>query len=274
MRSMKEFRQFLNDIEKCPRLSPKRELYLLPLAQRGNQEALDELVLANMRIVLLIARRYVRKSGIPIEDIVSHGSVGLLKAIQRFDVSFSDGLRSYARFWIEKEIRVAISDQGHPVRIPVKQGSRIAKMYREANNIRSRMNREPTTEEVEKALGLSRKAYDTMRWVSTPQISIHEAKPSGYTFEDELHEDAPTMEEVIIEMERNSKLERAISRLSKREEELIRLSSGFESPGGMTLQEIAKKLKITRDRASDIQEMALCRLRMEVQREGLENMHG
>ena len=256
-------RMYLKEIGKIPLLTPERETYLAEQISVGNKEAKDELIEANLRLVVSIAKRHVGK-GMYFLDLIQEGNLGLIKAVEKFDYSKGYKFSTYATWWIRQAITRAIADQARTIRIPVHMVETIHKVSRTARQLLQEFGREPTTDEIAEALGMtSEKVREIMKIAQDPvslETPIGEEEDShlGDFVEDN---DSPAPSDSASYSLLREQLCNILHTLTPREEQVIKLRFGLEDGRPRTLEEVGKKFEITRERIRQIEAKALRKLR-------------
>ena len=256
-------RMYLKEIGKIPLLTPERELYLAEQIALDNKAAKDELIEANLRLVVSIAKRHVGK-GMYFLDLIQEGNLGLIKAVEKFDYSKGYKFSTYATWWIRQAITRAIADQARTIRIPVHMVETIHKVSRTARTLLQELGREPTTDEIAEKLGItSDKVRDIMKIAQDPvslETPIGEEEDShlGDFVEDT---DSPAPSESATYSLLREQLCNILHTLTPREEQVIKLRFGLEDGRPRTLEEVGKQFNITRERIRQIEAKALRKLR-------------
>ena len=253
----------LKDIGKIPLLTPEREMYLAEQIALGNKAAKDELIEANLRLVVSIAKRHVGK-GMYFLDLIQEGNLGLIKAVEKFDYSKGYKFSTYATWWIRQAITRAIADQARTIRIPVHMVETIHKVSRTARTLLQELGREPTTDEIAERLGItSDKVRDIMKIAQDPvslETPIGEEEDSHLgDFVEDMDSPAPS-ESASYSLLREHLCD-ILHTLTTREEQVIKLRFGLDDGRPRTLEEVGKQFKITRERIRQIEAKALRKLR-------------
>ena len=256
-------RMYLKEIGKIPLLTPERELYLAEQIALDNKAAKDELIEANLRLVVSIAKRHVGK-GMYFLDLIQEGNLGLIKAVEKFDYSKGYKFSTYATWWIRQAITRAIADQARTIRIPVHMVETIHKVSRTARTLLQELGREPTTDEIAERLGITAdKVRDIMKIAQDPvslETPIGEEEDSHLgDFVEDLDSPAPS-ESASYSLLREQ-LCNILHTLTEREEAVIKLRFGLEDGRPRTLEEVGRQFKITRERIRQIEAKALRKLR-------------
>ena len=256
-------RMYLKEIGKIPLLTPDRELYLAEQIALDNKAAKDELIEANLRLVVSIAKRHVGK-GMYFLDLIQEGNLGLIKAVEKFDYSKGYKFSTYATWWIRQAITRAIADQARTIRIPVHMVETIHKVSRTARTLLQELGREPTTDEIAERLGITAdKVRDIMKIAQDP-VSLE--TPIGEEEDSHLGDfvedmDSPAPSESASYSLLREQLCNILHTLTPREEQVIKLRFGLEDGRPRTLEEVGKQFNITRERIRQIEAKALRKLR-------------
>ena len=256
-------RMYLKDIGKIPLLTPEREKYLAEQIALGSKSAKDELIEANLRLVVSIAKRHVGK-GMYFLDLIQEGNLGLIKAVEKFDYSKGYKFSTYATWWIRQAITRAIADQARTIRIPVHMVETIHKVSRTARQLLQELGREPTTDEIAERLGIiPEKVREIMKIAQDPvslETPIGEEEDShlGDFVEDN---ESPAPSDSASYSLLREQLCNILHTLTPREEQVIKLRFGLEDGRPRTLEEVGKQFQITRERIRQIEAKALRKLR-------------
>ena len=256
-------RMYLRDIGKVPLLTPEREKELARLMAEGDEDAMDELVQANLRLVVSIAKRYASK-GMPFLDLIQEGTLGLMKAAGKFDYTKGYKFSTYATWWIRQAITRAIADQARIIRIPVHMVETIHKVARVQRQMQQELGREPTAAEIGEKIGMSAgKVREAMKSALDPvslETPVGEEEDSSIgDFISDDDQPAPADEasaSILREV-----IERELDTLTPREAHVIRLRFGLYDGRIRTLEEVGEEFDITRERIRQIQSKALRKLR-------------
>ena len=256
-------RMYLKEIGKIPLLSPERENYLAEQITLGNKEAKDELIEANLRLVVSIAKRHVGK-GMYFLDLIQEGNLGLIKAVEKFDYSKGFKFSTYATWWIRQAITRAIADQARTIRIPVHMVETIHKVSRTSRQLLQEYGREPTTEEIAESLGMTAEKVREIMKIAQDPVSLE--TPIGEEEDSHLGDfvedvDSPAPSDSASYSLLREQLSNILHTLTPREEQVIRLRFGLEDGRTRTLEEVGKQFEITRERIRQIEAKALRKLR-------------
>ena len=256
-------RTYLKEIGKIPLLSSEREMYLAEQIELGDEKAKSELVEANLRLVVSIAKRHVDK-GMYFLDLIQEGNMGLMKAVEKFDYRKGYKFSTYATWWIRQSITRAIADQSRTIRIPVHMVDTIQKVSRASKQLLQELGREPTTEEIAERFGTTADRVREIMKIAQDPVSLE--TPVGE--EDDSHlgdfvEDTETpspMENASNAMLRE-KIAEVLRTLSPREEQVIRMRFGLNDGVPHTLEDVGAYFNITRERIRQIEAKAIRKLR-------------
>ena len=256
-------RMYLKEIGKIPLLTPEREAELAERISLGDKQAKDELIEANLRLVVSIAKRHVGK-GMYFLDLIQEGNLGLIKAVEKFDHSKGYKFSTYATWWIRQAITRAIADQARTIRIPVHMVETIHKVSRTTRQLLQELGREPTTAEVAEALGMTPDKVREIMKIAQDPVSLE--TPIGEEEDSHLGDfvednDSPAPSDSASYSLLREQLCNILHTLTPREEQVIKLRFGLEDGRPRTLEEVGKKFEITRERIRQIEAKALRKLR-------------
>ena len=256
-------RMYLKEIGKVPLLTAEREKELASRMAEGDVEAKTELVEANLRLVVSIAKRYVGK-GMFFLDLIQEGNLGLMKAVDKFDFTKGFKFSTYATWWIRQAITRAIADQARTIRIPVHMVETIHKVSRYQRQMLQELGREPTPAEIGEKMGMTADRVREIMKVALDPVSLE--TPIGEEEDSHLGDfipdvDTPAPEEAAAATILREVIERELGTLTEREARVIRLRYGLEDGRSHTLEEVGKEFEITRERIRQIESKALRKLR-------------
>ena len=241
----------------------KQALRAIETGEARTREAKSELVKANLRLVISIARRYINR-GLHFLDLIQEGNIGLMKAVDKFEYQRGYKFGTYATWWIRQAITRAIADQARTIRIPVHMIEIINKLNRTSRNLVQQMGREPTLEEIAEKMGMSLEKVQKIIKIARKPISLE--TPMGEE-EDSRLEDFIEDKEVVspqdaaIRSSMTSQIQRVLSTLSKREEQILRMRFGIGEKHDHTLEEVGQDFNVTRERIRQIEVKALKKLK-------------
>ena len=256
-------RMYLKEIGKVPLLTAKRERELAERMAAGDESAKDELIEANLRLVVSIAKRYVGK-GMFFLDLIQEGNLGLMKAVDKFDYTKGYKFSTYATWWIRQAITRAIADQARTIRIPVHMVETIHKVSRYSRQMLQELGREPSADEIGEKMGMSADKVREIMKIAQDPVSLE--TPIGEEEDSHLgdfipDEDTPAPADAAAASILREALERQLHTLTPREEHVIKLRFGLYDGRTRTLEEVGKEFDITRERIRQIEAKALRKLR-------------
>ncbi len=255
---------YLQEIAKTPLLTIAEEITLARRIRRGNMAARNHMISANLRLVVKIAMDY-KDFGLPLLDLISEGNIGLVKAVERFDPRKGGKLSTYAAWWIKQSIKRALANQSKTIRLPVHLVDKISKMRRTAMILTEQLGREPSDEELAIELQIPTSKVAHLKSVSVRPASLD--APMGddgdsATFGEIVgDENALSPYEGLREKNLNSDLSDLVNSLDAREAEIIKLRFGLEGRDELTLEEVGKKFRVTRERIRQLEYLALNKMR-------------
>lgn len=256
-------RMYLKDIGKIPLLTPEEEKEVAKKSAEGSLEATKKLGEANLRLVVSIAKKYVGR-GLDFLDLIEEGNLGLIKAVEKFDVTKGYKFSTYATWWIRQAITRAIADQARTIRVPVHMVETINKLIRVKNKLIQELGREPSVSELSEKMGLTEEKVRQIMLYSREPVSLEVT--IGEDEDSTLGEFVADEEELLPEdyvMNNNlrDKLLEMISSFSDRERDVIMLRFGFYDGKPRTLEEVGQKYGVTRERIRQIESKALRKLK-------------
>jgi len=244
------------------RFDPEERAGLEAAVARG-AEARRQLLEANLRLVVSIAKRYVGH-GLPLPDLIQEGTIGLTRAIEKFDYRRGFKFSTYATWWVRQAISRALADQGRTIRLPIHVVEDVSRLRRKRLELSQTLGREPTNAEVAQALDLPAERVDELVQAMTQPVSLEAqvGDDEGATLAD-LIQDPNSVEptDAMANTFLRQQLEEILTQLGPREQLVLRLRYGLDGGGGMTLEEVSRVLNTTRERARQIESRALRKLR-------------
>ena len=256
-------RMYLKEIGRVPLLTAEEEIEIAQRMEQGDEEAKKKLAEANLRLVVSIAKRYVGR-GMLFLDLIQEGNLGLIKAVEKFDYRKGYKFSTYATWWIRQAITRAIADQARTIRIPVHMVETINKLIRVSRQLLQEYGREPTPEEIAKAMGISESKVREIIKIAQEPVSLE--TPIGEEEDSHLgdflmDENAPAPAEAASHALMKEQLWDVLDTLTPREEKVLRLRFGLDDGHQRTLEEVGKEFKVTRERIRQIEAKALRKLR-------------
>ena len=254
---------YMREMGQFSMLSADEEVKLARRISEGDQSAKNELVEANLRLVVSLARHY-QGCGLSYQDLIQEGNIGLIKAAEKFDVSKGFRFSTYASWWIKQALSRAIADQSRTIRIPVHMTENINKFKKTERELLNQLNREPKIKEIADAMGISEKqAKEIQSYIVEPtsldiQVGDDDDTTIGSFIED-THFVNP--ESAYIKESNGDVVNAVLDTLSDREANILRLRFGIGGKKAMTLEEVGKEYGLTRERIRQIEAKALRKLR-------------
>lgn len=255
---------YLQDIGRVELITADEEVELAKKIKAGSQSALDKMVKANLRFVVSVSKQY-QNQGLSLPDLINEGNLGLIKAAQRFDETRGFKFISYAVWWIRQSILQALAEQSRIVRLPLNKIGAINKINKTFSKLEQDLEREPSFDELSTALDmLPQDIQDTLK-NNTRHMSMDAplgGDDEGGTMYDlfvNLNSESP--ERILINESLNKEIERALSTLTVREADVVKLFFGLSGSHAHSLEEIGEKFDLTRERVRQIKEKAVRRLK-------------
>ncbi|MDX1672421.1 MAG: RNA polymerase sigma factor RpoD/SigA [Balneolaceae bacterium] len=255
--------RYLQEIGKEKLITPEDEVRLAKQIQKGSQKALEELTKANLRFVVSVAKQY-QNQGLSLGDLINEGNLGLIKAAKRFDETRGFKFISYAVWWIRQSILQALAEQSRIVRLPLNRVGALNKIGKELSKLEQEYERVPSAAELAESLDMTvSEVADTLK-ISGRHLSVDApfAQGEDNRLLDVLeNEETPDPDNDLMGESLKVEIERALSKLTNREGEVIRLYFGIGREHSLTLEEIGERFDLTRERVRQIKEKALRKLR-------------
>ncbi len=258
---------YLDEIGRIPLMSHAELIATATRSRAGDERARKAVILANLRLVVFVARNYQNR-GLPLLDLIEEGNLGLIHAVDRFDPDRGLRFSTYATLWIRQSIVRGLAEQSRAVRIPVQMFQQMNRFVRVSRSLRAALGREPTIEEVARELEIAPARAERL------QQLVAGLRPSGEgdgvdAFEElsaeHLGEAPPSVERMVELQLEHEKMDRLLRTLSVREEQVIRIRYGFHDGVARTLQETGEHFGITRERVRQIESRALEKLRRAIE---------
>jgi len=261
---------FLRRARLHPLLTAAEEIELAKRIERGDLEAKERMINANLRLVVSQARRY-QGHGLPMEDLVQEGMLGLIRAVEKFDWRRGFKFSTYGTLWIRQAIQRGLQNHGRTIRVPVHVSQRQVKVRKIEADLSTKLGREPTDEEIAAVAELPLEEISELRELSRAMTSLDQpVSEDGETaLGDLLASDRPEPLEEVAVTERDERLGEAVSRLPAAEQSVIRLRFGLAGEEPRTLRQAGSELGITAERARQLEEQGLRRLATARELEGL-----
>ena len=252
---------YLNEIKNYHPLDSKEEIELASRAKKGDLKAIDTLITHNLRFVVAVAKKF-QGQGIPFEDLINEGNLGLIKAVDRFDETRGFRFISYAVWWITQGIRQAIQKTGRVIRLPAHVRDSMGKLYRKSIELEQNIEREPTSDELAEITKTSPNWINDLKRVFTEPVSLEESfGDSNISLLHLLVSKDPRPEASLMKNSIEKEILSVLDTLDEREKLVITYYFGFQGKEQKNLQEIGNQLNISSERVRQIKDRALQRLR-------------
>lgn len=260
---------YLKEINKIPLLSHEEEQKYAELAAKGDKKAKDILIKSNLRFVVNVAKKYQNK-GLPITDLINEGNIGLINAIEKYDVSRGYHFISYAVWWIRQSILVAIGEKSKMIRLPLNRFGELVQIEKARKEIYEITGEEPTAEEVADMLNLDKGLVENLLAVSREYVSLdtplnpgaRDASVVGDFVEDKSYK---LPEEILVDESLKEEIEKLLMNLPEKEAAVLRRRYGLSGETPMSLKEIGEVYNLTKERIRQIEKKAILHLKSLVQ---------
>jgi RNA polymerase primary sigma factor len=265
---------YLSRLTQAPLLTPEEEIALTRAVQQGDERARQRLIESNMRLVINIAKTY-RNRAIPLEDLIQEGAIGLMQAAERFDPDKGFRFSTYATHWIRQAIGRAIDNKSKAIRLPAHVSQSLRRVEKERIRLARELGQDPTPEQIAMAMGISPKKLLTLLQSSQELLSLDMTVGDsggmtlGGLIKDTTNGDP---ESLILSQEMINELQRILLELNEREQRVMRLRFRLDGSEPPLQEDIAKEMKLSRERVRQIEVQAIKKLRALAQRRRLRDM--
>lgn len=255
--------KYLHEIGKVELLSADKEVELAKRIKKGDRQALETLIKANLRFVVSVSKQY-QNQGLSLPDLINEGNLGLIKAAERFDETRGFKFISYAVWWIRQSILQALAEQARIVRLPLNKIGSINKINKAFSKLEQEYQREPTIEEVAELMDSKPELIEDSMNFSSIHVSMDaplREEEANNMYDVMLNDDSPVPDEKLIDSSLRQEIERSLGTLGDREAEILRFYFGLNGYQSHTLEEIGDEFGLTRERVRQIKEKAIKKLK-------------
>jgi len=269
---------YLRELRQYPILTPEQEQHWARKAREGDTDAQEVLVRHNLRFVVTLAKQYGGR-GVPLEDLIAEGNIGLLKAVKKFDPEFGVKFISYAVYWVGQSIRASLAAHQQAFRLPLNRATQLSHIHRATARLTERLGRKPTPAEIAEETDIPAPMVRTLLKAKQAELSLDSAEaPDGGTggvpLSERLAAEDGGTEDVLERRFRMLDINRALGMIRKRDEKILRLFFGLDGGREHTLEEIGSLLGITRERVRQLRDRALRDLEKLQHAQELEELYG
>ena len=256
-----DVRQYLDEIRSVPLLTEQQERELARRCSQGDAEAIRQMVSANLRLVVSVAREYAGR-GVPLLDLIQEGSIGLLAAARKFDYTLEYRFSTYATKWIRQGVTRCLQEHNELIRVPAYTAEYIRKVQTAQAKLQQETGEMPTAEEIAAQCGMQPEKVEKL-FMLAPEICSLDAPAGEESAISDLLEDllAPQPYEELVRQELNQTMEQLLSMLDERQRQILRLHFGIEDGQCHSLEEIGQMLGISKERARQVEKQAMDRLK-------------
>ena len=251
---------YLHEIDRFPLLTKEEEVELAKRVAKGDAEARDNMIRSNLRLVVHVATQYARR-GVALIDLIADGNIGLMKAVERFEPERETRFSTYATWWIRQHIRRALQTCGPTVRVPGYMVELIARWKKVRQKLAKELGREPSERQIAKRMEITPQRLRMIQRAFQASATGQKAPDMSWVFEGTVADErAVSPDHRLLQEGDRELIDRCLEAITEREGEVLRLRYGLDTGEPMTLEQIGKKLKLTRERIRQIEAEALRKL--------------
>ena len=257
-----DVRQYLNEIRRYPRLTPEEERELAMRCARGDESAIRQMVNSNLRLVVSIAREYAGR-GVALMDLIQEGSIGLLVAARKFDYTKDYRFSTYATKWIRQGVTRCLMNHGSAIRVPLHTAERMRKIEAVRTALRQELGEEPTAGQIAEKCGLPEEKVAELTQLPPDicSLDVPTGDDAGTALQSLLEDSqAPQPYEEVVRGELDKSMDELLGTLNERQQQILRLHFGMEDGNCYSLEEIGKKLGISKERVRQVERQAMDKL--------------
>jgi RNA polymerase primary sigma factor len=260
---------YLREIGQVKLLTADEEIALARRVRRGDQQAREDMIKANLRLVVKIAKDYAGL-GLPLLDLINEGNIGLMKGVERFDPNVGAKVSTYASWWIKQAIKRALANQSKTIRLPVHVVDKLAHIRKAEVKLRDSLDREPTDEEIAHDLGLDTRRIRRYRESSRAPVSLDAPLgsdgDSSLVSETVADANAAAPYDTLARHNDNELMQEVLATLDARESRILAMRFGLDDGRPKSLEEVGQEIGVTRERIRQIQEQALQKMRVKIEK--------
>jgi RNA polymerase primary sigma factor len=259
---------FLREIGRVPLLTAAQEVALAKRIERGDRRARQQMIESNLRLVVSIAKRY-QQPELPLQDLIQEGTLGLVRAVEKFEWRKGFKFSTYATWWIRQSISRALADKSRAIRMPAHVVDKLNRITRVERRLLLQLGREPSADEIGREARLTGEEVDRIRQFARTTVSL--ARPVGDAEESELvdvlpDDEAPLPEDNLHATQQVATLRRLLAKLPERDRRVLELRYGLDGSEPATLEEVGREFRVTRERIRQIEMASLHKLRVHAER--------
>ena len=262
---------YLKEINRIPLLTREEEDKFARLAAEGDESARKKMIESNLRFVVNQAKRY-QNQGIPLIDLINEGNIGLMNALERYDVDRGYHFISYAVWWIRQAILKAICEKSRTVRLPLNRANELVQIQKAQHSLLNESGEEPTAEEIGEAVKLDPQLVEDLLSISRDMVSLDApvfGDPANSTVGDFIEDDYRSAEDILMEKSLRDDINQALAILTDREREIVEMRFGLNGAIPMSLKEIGEIYNLTKERIRQIEKKAIERIKVPAHLEAL-----